>query len=126
MLWGGFRIGTSYVLRPRPADEAAVARAEGRAELPGQPADEVGIIKLAQATLRPDERLIVRVDPDVPIGKYSAIAHLTVPAPPADTVEALRASGASYLLWWSGLGQAPAVGPAVGGAGIYTLYRIER
>jgi hypothetical protein len=124
LLWGGFRIGQEYVLRLRPTDESAAAQAENRPEQPGQPADEVGIIRLAQATLRPGQRLVVRVDPAVPIGKYSAIAHLTVPVPASDTVGALRGSGAQYLIWSTKLGPAPAVGAAVGSAGSYTLYRI--
>jgi 4-amino-4-deoxy-L-arabinose transferase-like glycosyltransferase len=126
LLWGNFQIGADYVTRARASNEAAVARAENRAEQPGQPADEVAIIGLAQATLRPGERLVVRADPAAPIGKYSAIAHLAVPAPAADTPEALRASGAKYLIWSAALGQAPNVGAALGTAGIYTLYRIER
>ncbi|MBK9712965.1 MAG: glycosyltransferase family 39 protein [Kouleothrix sp.] len=126
LLWGGFAVGAGYVLRARPADEAALARAEGRPELPGQPADEVGAIQLVQATVRPGERLIVRAEPAAPIGKYSAIAHLALSAPPSDDPAALRATGAQYLLWSAALGQAPTVGPAIGAAGIYTLYRIER
>jgi hypothetical protein len=126
LLWGNFRIGAGYVLRLRPANEAAAARAENRPEQPGQPADEVGIIQLALATLLPGERLIVRADPAVPIGKYSAIAHLAVPPPAADTPAALRATGAQYLIWSAALGAAPDTGAPIGSAGIYTLYRIER
>jgi hypothetical protein len=126
LLWGNFRIGAGYVLGLRPANEAAAARAENRPEQPGQPADEVGIIQLALATLGPGERLIVRADPAVPIGKYSAIAHLAVPPPAADTPAALRATGAQYLIWSAALGTAPNTGAPVGSAGIYTLYRVER
>jgi 4-amino-4-deoxy-L-arabinose transferase-like glycosyltransferase len=126
LLSGGFAIGASYVLRERAAGEAELARAENRAELPGQPADEVRIIQLIQATLQPGERLLIRADPRVPIGKYSAIAHLALPAPATDDPAALRASGARYLLWDASLGAAPAVGSPVDGAGSYMLYRIDQ
>jgi hypothetical protein len=117
LLWGGFRTGADYAVGARSPGELAV--------LPGQPGDEVEIIRLAQATLRANERLVVRADPSVPIGKYSAIAHLAVPAQ-ADTPEALRASGAQYLIWSAALGRAPESGSSVGSAGIYTLYRVEQ
>jgi hypothetical protein len=124
LMWGGFATGAGYVLRSRPPNEPALARADNRPEAPGQPADEVKIIQIAQATLGANDRLIVRVDPRAPIGKYSAIAHLALPAPASDDPAALRATGARYLLWDAGLGAAPRVGDAVGAAGVYTLYRI--
>jgi 4-amino-4-deoxy-L-arabinose transferase-like glycosyltransferase len=112
-LWGGFATGTQYVLRAQPS-----------ASSPGQPADELAIIRSVQARVQPGERIIVRADPRAPLGKYSAIAHLVLPAPAADTPDALRASGASYLIWSSALGPAPALGPPLETAGIYQLYHL--
>jgi hypothetical protein len=106
LLWGGFATGAGYVLDRQQADEAAIAR-------------------LVQATVRSGERVAVRVPPRVSLGKYSAMAHLAVPAPDPPSPEALRASGARYLLWSSALGQPPAVGPAVGASGPYTLYELR-
>jgi hypothetical protein len=117
LLWGGYAGGGAYVLNTRPPTEA---------DLPGQPAEEVAAIQLVQSTVRTGEPLIVRTDPRVTIGKYSAIAHLVALAPAADDPAALRATGAGYLLWDSRLGTAPAVGPEAGRAGPFTLYRINR
>ncbi|MBS1964344.1 MAG: glycosyltransferase family 39 protein [Chloroflexi bacterium SZAS-1] len=114
LLWGGFGLGTSYVLRAQPTTTT-----------PGQPADELAIIQSVQARLLPDERIIVRADPRVPLGKYSAIAHLVQPAPAADTPAALRASGATYLIWSTSLGPAPALGSPLEVAGNYELYSLQ-
>jgi hypothetical protein len=124
LMWSGFATGTGYVLRSRPSNEPALARAENRPEMPGQPADEVRIIQIVQTRLQPNERLIVRVDPRVALGKYSTIAHLALPPPASDDPAALRATGAQYLLWDASLGPDPRVGNAVGATGAYTLYRI--
>lgn len=105
LLWGGFATGVGTVLS-------------------GQPSDEVAAVQLVQETLRPGERLIVRVPARVALGKYSAIAHLELPVPPTDDPAALRATGADYLLWSSEAGAAPAVGATIGSAGVYTLYRV--
>jgi hypothetical protein len=59
-LWGGFAIGTGYVLRNQPEDEAAAAR-------------------LIQATLQSGEQVVVRTPPRVALDTASAIAHLVVP-----------------------------------------------
>jgi 4-amino-4-deoxy-L-arabinose transferase-like glycosyltransferase len=59
-LWGGFAIGTGYVLNNQPEDEA-------------------GAVRLIQATLRPGEHVIVRASPRVALDTASAIAHLVVP-----------------------------------------------
>ena len=112
-VWGGFATGTQYVLRAQPS-----------ASSPGQPADELAIIRAVQARVQPGQRIVVRADPRAPLGKYSAIAHLVLPAPAADTPEALRASGASFLIWSSALGPAPALGPPLDTAGIYQLYHL--
>lgn len=126
LLWGGFAIGAGQVLRSRPADEPARARAEGRAELPGQPADEHEIIAQALARLQAGERLIVRAAPGAPIGKYSALAHLVLPAPAGDRPATLRASGAAYLIWSTALGKAPDLGPPLASASTYQLYRLSQ
>lgn len=125
LLWGGFGAGTAYVLRSRPPDEPARARAAGRAEAPGQPADELAIIQRVLARLQPGERIIVRADPAAPIGKYSAIAHLVQPAPADDSPATLRASGAAYLIWSAALGPAPELGLPTDTAGIYRIYRLK-
>jgi hypothetical protein len=104
-LWGGSRGASGYVLGNQDPDEAAVAR-------------------LVQGTLLPGQRLIARLPERVALGKYSEIAHFVAPAPATSDAEALRASGAQYLLWSSDIGPAPAVGAAVGGSGPYTLYQI--
>jgi hypothetical protein len=91
LLWGGFAAGSGYVLRSQDAGEAAAVR-------------------LVQATLRPGDRLEVRVPPRVLVGKYSAIAQLVVP------------SGGNYLLALDG--DAPVGSSVVGTAGQYTLYHI--
>ena len=106
LLWGGFATGAGYVLDHQQPDEAA-------------------IVRLVQTTLRPGERVAVRVPPRVGLGKYSAIAHLAVPAPDPLDRDALRANGASYLLWSSALGQPPLVGTPVGSSGPYTLYELR-
>jgi hypothetical protein len=105
LLWGGFATGMAYVLG-------------------SQPADEVAAVRMVQTTLVPGDRLIVRVPARVALGKYSAIAQLALPAPATDEPAALHATGAGYLLWSADVGPAPAVGPSLGTAGPYTLYRI--
>jgi len=118
LLWGGFATGANYVVRPQPS-----------AVTPGQPADTLGAARLVLATLQPGDRLILRIAPGdeagLALGKYSAIAHLVVPAPVSDDPTALRATGARYLIWSSTLGPAPSVGQQLDAAGIYRLYRIE-
>jgi 4-amino-4-deoxy-L-arabinose transferase-like glycosyltransferase len=118
LLWGGFTTGADYVVRPQP-----------NAVTPGQPADTLDAARLVLATLQPGDRLILRIasgdEAGLALGKYSAIAHLVVPAPASDDPAALRATGARYLLWSTTLGPAPSVGEQIGTAGIYTLYRIK-
>lgn len=115
LLWGGWRSGAEYVLRARPA---------GAADQPGQPADELAVLAALQARLQPGERWLLRAPPGVPIGKYSALAHLAVPAPASDAPAALRASGAAYLVWHTALGPAPALGSPLASAGSFILYRL--
>ncbi|GAB4108861.1 MAG: hypothetical protein OHK0022_61040 [Roseiflexaceae bacterium] len=105
LLAGGFATGAGLVLGNQQPDEAA-------------------IVRLAQAQLAPGERVAVRVPARVALGKYSAIAHQAAPAPEPLDAAALRAGGFSYLLWSSAQGEPPAVGPEVGRAGVYTLYRV--
>jgi ABC-type multidrug transport system fused ATPase/permease subunit len=98
-----------------------------------QPADEVAVVQLVQETLQPNEKLLARLPADVPVGKYSAIAHRVVlwPDGAADAATVLaqaRADGAAYLLWDDAQGAPPLPDPPaarVGGAGPYSLYRIE-
>jgi hypothetical protein len=118
LLWGGFAIGADYVLRPQPDPIT-----------PGQSPDALGIAQLALAAIGPGERVVVRVapgdEPGIALGKYSALAHLAAPARADGDPAAVRATGAHYLIWSAALGPAPAVGPRIGAAGSYTLYRIE-
>jgi Dolichyl-phosphate-mannose-protein mannosyltransferase len=90
-LWSGFAAGVGYVLGNQQPDEAAAVR-------------------LVQATLRPGERVVVRVPPRVAIDTSSAIAHLVVP------------ENGQYLL--TSADSPPSSGARVGTAGQYTLYRI--
>jgi hypothetical protein len=119
LLGSGFGVGARYVLG-------------------GQPADEVAAARLVLATLQPGERLLLAAPPEVPLGKYSAIAHLVAPWPvgadePAEYATAVQqaaATGAAgYLLWSDAPGShGPAPLPAaalVGRAGVYGLYRIR-
>ncbi|NJN65504.1 MAG: hypothetical protein HC884_01730 [Chloroflexaceae bacterium] len=111
-LWGGFQTGVRSVLNHQPADEQAIAR-------------------LTLATVRPGERLLAHLPPDVPLAKYSAIAHLVAPWPDApDERTALtiaQQQGITSLLWDESSGPPPLPDPAaarLGGAGNYGLYRL--
>jgi 4-amino-4-deoxy-L-arabinose transferase-like glycosyltransferase len=112
LLWGGFGIGTRYVLEQ-------------------QPANEVAALQMVQTTLPPDASLLARVPADVPLAKYSAIAHRVVPWPETSNESAAltRAAeqGVAYLLWDENLG-APALpdpdAARVALAGGYGLYRL--
>lgn len=112
LLWGGFGVGTRYVLD-------------------NQPAEEVAMLRLTLATLQPGERLVARVSERTPIAKYSALAHRVLPWPAAAvdaaTLAQARAQGATYLLWDEAPGPPPLPDTAaarVGGAGGYSLYRL--
>lgn len=110
LLWSGFGIGARYVLEQ-------------------QPADEVAALQMVQTTLPPDALLLARVPADVPLAKYSAIAHRVVPWPEIsnDNAALARAAeqGVAYLLWDESLG-APALpdpdAARVAVAGGYALY----
>jgi 4-amino-4-deoxy-L-arabinose transferase-like glycosyltransferase len=122
LLWllaPGVGDGAAYVLRAVDSGDTA----------PGQPAATLTLARLALATLQPGERLVVQVPTDdeagLALAKYSAISQRTVTVPPNDPT-ALRASGATLLIWSERLGAPPLVGPAIGQAGPYTLYRIDR
>lgn len=113
LLWGGFAAGSDYVLR-------------------NQPSDEVAILRLSQATIQANERLVARVSERVPLAKYSVLAHRVLPWPSAPTeqaaLDAARRQGAAYLLWDDAAGPPPLPNPAtarVGGAGRYGLYRLD-
>ncbi len=120
LLWGSAGGGAAYVLRDAdPGDPA-----------PGQPAATLAMARLALGTLAPGERLLVRVPLDdeagLALAKYSAISHRAIAPPTTDDPPALRASGATLLIWSERLGAPPSIGPAIGQSGPYTLYRIDR
>lgn len=117
---GGLHTGATTVLRLAESGDA----------LPGQPAATVAIARLALETLQPGETLLVRVPTDdeagLALAKYSALSQRVGVAPVADDPTALRATGATLLIWSERLGPPPILGPAIGQAGPYTLYRIDR
>jgi 4-amino-4-deoxy-L-arabinose transferase-like glycosyltransferase len=113
VLWGGFGVGRGYVLQ-------------------NQPADEVAAVRLVAAHVQPGQRLVSELDPRVPLDKYSAMAHMVLPMPPAADMGAAlaqaRQQGATYLLWDGGQGEPPLASPSsalVGTAGRFGLYRLE-
>ncbi len=112
LLWSGFGIGARYVLEQ-------------------QPADEVAALQMVQTTLPPDALLLARVPADVPLAKYSAIAHRVVPWPEIsnDSAALARAAeqGVAYLLWDASLGVPALPDPdatRVAVAGGYELYQL--
>ncbi len=100
-----------------------------RAVLDKQPADEVAIVQQTLALLQAGERVVVRVDPEVPLAKYSALAHRTIPwregGDPMATLAWARGEGAAYLLWDTRLAPPPIPGEAAVVAGRYALYRLD-
>lgn len=112
VLWGGFHTGVSSVLNQQPADERAV-------------------VQMVRALVPPGQRILARLPPDVPLAKYSAIAHRVAPWPDApDERTALlmaQREGVSYLLWDDASGPPPLPDPEaarVDGVGSFGLYRI--
>jgi hypothetical protein len=121
LVWGSFRVGTRYVLEHQPADERA-------------------IVQVVQDELEPGAQLLARVSPEVPLAKYSAVAHRSVPWPDGTNgtngtdggeVQAVlddaRKQGIRYLLWDSHYGPPPLdnlSGARVGEAGPYGVYRL--
>ncbi len=112
VLWGGFHTGVSSVLSQQPADERAV-------------------VQMVRALVPPGQQLLARLPPDVPLAKYSAIAHRVAPWPdaPNERTALLMAQreGISYLLWDDASGPPPLPDPEaarVDGVGSYGLYRI--
>jgi hypothetical protein len=86
---------------------------------------------MVQTTLPPDASLLARVPTDVPLAKYSAIAHRVVPWPETSNESAAltRAAeqGVAYLLWDENLGTPALPDPdaaRVALAGGYGLYRL--
>jgi 4-amino-4-deoxy-L-arabinose transferase-like glycosyltransferase len=123
LIWlisAGVGDGANYVLRAADSGDT----------VPGQPAATVALARLALATLHPGERLVVQVPTDdeagLALAKYSAISQYTVAVPPSTDPTALRASGATLLIWSERLGAPPLVGPSIGQVGPYTLYRIDQ
>jgi hypothetical protein len=119
MLFGGFRIGADAVLNRQTADEQA-------------------IITQTLAALEEGEQVVVRVEADVPIAKYSALSHRTLSWPtaedvaPESVIEQMWQAGVTYLLWSNSFGppplpatQHPIAHTVVAQAGKYTLYRLE-
>ncbi|NJK79204.1 MAG: hypothetical protein HC914_04575, partial [Chloroflexaceae bacterium] len=112
LLRGGMQTGTRYVLD-------------------NQPPDQVAAVALVNATLAPDERVLTAVPPELPLAKYSAIAHRAVVLSPdtADATliqDAAQQYNAPYLLWDERSGAMPlADAVAVGQAGRYGLYRVR-
>jgi hypothetical protein len=117
LLAGGFHTGVAAVLAQ-------------------QPADEVAAIQLTLEALQPGEQVLTRLPADVPIAKYSALAHRALPwaelahgQDERDVLAQARAAGATYLLWDSTYGTPALPAPRdmhVGQAGMYELYRLER
>ena len=118
VLWGGWAGGVRYALA-------------------GQPADEVAAAQMVEANLPAGALFGARVSARLPLAKYSAIAHAAVNWPTggdlaqtisAADLDALRAIGASYLLWDDALGLPPLVDPTgarVADSGRYSLFRLE-
>jgi hypothetical protein len=91
---------------------------------------------MVEASLPTGALFGARVSARLPLAKYSAIAHAAVDWPAgadssrligADDLSALRAAGASYLLWDDASGPPPLgdlVGARVGASGRYSLYRL--
>lgn len=113
LLWGGVGNGTRAVLSLQPPDEAAA-------------------IRLTLAQLEPGQQVLTRLPAEVPLAKYSALAHRAIPWPASDVPSAAvlrtaRTQGAAYLLWDARQGTPPLANPAaarVGSSGRYTLYRL--
>lgn len=103
-----------------------------QAVLANQPAAQVEIVRLLLATLPPDERVLTYLPAANPLGKYSAVAHRTVPLPAtvdaSDTAAVLAAAEAAevrVLLWDLALGIAPPPEASeIGQAGTLRLYRL--
>ncbi len=97
-----------------------------------QPAAQVAIVRLLDATLIPNEQVLIYLPPTNPLGKYSAVAHRMVPLPasvdPADpqaVQAAAAAAGTDLLLWDLALGvPAPPAAQEEGGVGTLRLYRL--
>ncbi len=87
-----------------------------------QPGDEVAVIQLIERTA--GEPILVCVPDRVSLGKYSVIAHRVVDERGCRDAATVRESGARYLLWSASLGTPPVGQEPVGGAGVYTLYRL--
>jgi 4-amino-4-deoxy-L-arabinose transferase-like glycosyltransferase len=105
------------------------------AALTGQPDDEVAAVALVERALAPGDLLLAQLPADVPLAKYSSIAHRAAawPAPvacgapvSADALAAARSpSGAGYLLWSDACGAAPLPSEALRGrAGPFALYAL--
>lgn len=104
-----------------------------RSVLEQQPAEEVAAIELTRSVLRPGERVLTRLPPEVPVAKYSALAHRAIAWPPSAgqdeqaILRQARSLGAAYLLWDETRGPPPLPDPPaaeVAGSSRYRLYRL--
>lgn len=106
--WSGIGIGTSYVLD-------------------GQLPDEVAAIRLVEQHVPQQAALSICVPAEIPIGKYSVIAHRgTLCSADADSTTVLNElETQSYLLWSDARGGAPLPESALlGRVAHYRLYRV--
>jgi hypothetical protein len=119
LLWGTAPAGASYVLNPTDVGSAT----------PGQPRDTLAVARLLQRLVLPGEQILLRVplsdEEGLALGKYSAIAHHTLPAPADDDPATLQGSGAAVLVWSDLLGDPPAIGQLVERIGPYSIIRMR-
>lgn len=102
------------------------------AVLSQQPDEEVAAIELIEAHLSPDELLLMHILPEVPLNKYSAIAHRVMPWPAAanehEALQLAAAQGTTLILWDDTRGAPPLAESErlrIGRAGRYSLYRFR-
>jgi hypothetical protein len=103
-----------------------------RSVLQQQPAAEVATVRLTLERLQPGERVLTRLPAEVPLAKYSALAHRVIPWQQAAhqdeqaTLARAQQAGAAYLLWHTSYGPPPLPESAlVGSAGNFLLYRLD-
>lgn len=103
-----------------------------RSVLQQQPAAEVDTVRLTLERLQPGERVLTRLPAEVPLAKYSALAHLVIPWQQAAqqdeqaTLAQAQRAGAAYLLWHSSYGPPPLPeSTLVGSAGHFLLYQLD-
>ncbi|NJP06978.1 MAG: hypothetical protein HC837_15840 [Chloroflexaceae bacterium] len=114
LVGNGVQLGSQYVLSHQPHDERA-------------------IVDLTLARLQPTENVLVQVPPEVPLAKYSALAHRSVPwddgVVSVQLLEDTYANGTRYVLWHDGraLPEVPTLRlTLVEQAGRYRLYQLQQ